>query len=218
MVSSSSGGSPSWALNQRLPFGAAILFPSVTAAQLVAVFFSEFPPPSGASLYPASQAAASASAGSSAPPRPARNYELLGWREEVEPTIARTGENLLPCDPSLAGHGGECSSSQARGARCGREIWFRRTTASLVTLFLCSAFWGMWIAVSLRRSMDGRFFFRETTALKGRVPWVSSPVVQAWRLRGCSVERLSCCQAAFPGGFPVRPLLGSPSWLHDRWE
>lgn len=42
--------------------------PSVTAAQLVAVFFSGFPPPSGASPFPAPQAAASASAVSSAPP------------------------------------------------------------------------------------------------------------------------------------------------------
>lgn len=49
MVSSSSGGSPSWVLTQRLAFGAAILFPSVTAAQLVAVFFEGFPPPPGAS-------------------------------------------------------------------------------------------------------------------------------------------------------------------------
>lgn len=42
MVSSSSGGSPSWAWTQSFPFGAAILSASVTAARLVAVFFSGF--------------------------------------------------------------------------------------------------------------------------------------------------------------------------------
>lgn len=42
MVSSSSGGSPSWAWTQSFPFGDAILSASVTAARLVAVFFSGF--------------------------------------------------------------------------------------------------------------------------------------------------------------------------------
>lgn len=41
-----------------------------------------------------------------------------------------------------------------------------------------------------------------------RGPGLGSPDGVLWRD--------SCYQAAFPGGFPVRPLLGSPSWFHDR--
>lgn len=80
--------------------------------------------------------------------------------------------------------------------------------------FRRSAFWGMWFAVSLGRSADGRVLFRETTSLEGSVRLVSSSVVQGssedvlWR-------GLAAARAAFPGGLPVRPLLGSLSWAQD---
>lgn len=69
-----------------------------------------------------------------------------------------------------------------------------------LTCFRRGTFWGMWFAVFLGRSADGRVLFRETTALEGSVRLVSSSVVQGSSEgvpRGCSLEGFSCCQSCF---------------------
>lgn len=64
--------------------------------------------------------------------------------------------------------------------------------------FRRGAFWGLWFAVSLGRSADGRVLLRETTtSLEGSVRLVSSSVVQG-SSEGVLWRGLAAARAAFP--------------------